>query len=241
MRLIVPLAFLVIVTLFLFINLGWWVHYYESTEDILPSDKNRGRQESTNNRQALDHVKENIKRENDEKQSTHHEASAQEVSRRKEVIREKQAAAAAEDEKLKIERYGLPSAQPLKQRKLPPANQKWTYHPGRSCQNYANDDAKTRTLEDSKIECFNNDACVAIECPAKRETDCTLRAHGNLVPYKHADCYLAEIGDDADKSIDGKRKIKLHSAYNALLKEYPFQAVRTNRGQTVNILSLIHI
>lgn len=112
----------------------------------------------------------------------------------------------------------------------------WELHPGKSCQNYANDDATPRTLRESKAACSKNDACVAIECPAGRQDSCTLRAIANLVPYVHSDCFTIHDGSDPYASKDGKRRIALNSKYHALLKEYPFQRVWTNTGLTVNIM-----
>lgn len=124
---------------------------------------------------------------------------------------------------------------------LPPvqAQEKWTFHKGKSCQNYANDDSTPRDLESSKRECLRNDACEAIECPSgSTNYGCTVRALGNLVPYAPVDCYVRKdtASDEEAKDGNGKRKMKLHPEYHNLLKEYPFQAVTNQKGKEVNII-----
>jgi len=108
----------------------------------------------------------------------------------------------------------------------------WKKHEGKSCQNYADGDATDRSLEDSKVACLANDACVAIECLHGRESSCTLRAVANMIDYEHADCYeMIEV--DRNGAVLSAR---VHPAYNSLLKEYPFQAVTTQSGNQVNII-----
>jgi len=109
----------------------------------------------------------------------------------------------------------------------------WKLHEGRSCQGYANDDSRMRTLEASKKACLKNEACVAIECDHDDvQRSCTLRADSNLVPYKQADCY-EQLEIDADGKI---LSIRVHPEYPKLIKEYPFQPVTNQFGQQVNII-----
>lgn len=108
----------------------------------------------------------------------------------------------------------------------------WNKHTGKSCQNYAEEHVTDRSLTASKVACLANEVCVAIECPHGSESSCTLRAIANLVDYAPADCYeLVEVRQDGRILT-----ARVHPAYNSLTKEYPFQAVRTQAGNEVNII-----
>lgn len=108
----------------------------------------------------------------------------------------------------------------------------WKLHEGKSCQNYADDDTRERSLTDAKAACRANEACVAIECPHGKESYCTLRAIANLVDYAPSDCY-EQIEMNNEGVIFTNR---VHPAYESLLKEYPFQAVTSQTGNRVNII-----
>jgi len=107
----------------------------------------------------------------------------------------------------------------------------WKKHEHRSCQNYAGEPI-SRSLEESKAACLENDACVAIECDHGSERGCTLRAIANVVPYDPADCY-----EEIEVNAEGKYvSIRVHPEYNNLLQQYPFQQVTTQTGNQVNII-----
>jgi len=108
----------------------------------------------------------------------------------------------------------------------------WQKHVEKSCQNYADGDSEERSLEDSKIACLKNDACIGIECPHGSVHSCTLRAVANLIDYTGSDCY-EKLEIDANGKVHTTR---VHPEYNRLLQEYPFQQVTTQSGNQVNII-----
>ena len=230
MRLSVPLTVLAVVATLLFVNLGWWVHYYE------PSD------EALNVQSSGSSSRDNAPSAARASSSPSHPARApaapvdNKLPRRVEVAAQtaRQAAAAAKDAALKREKYRVDSGrQPVAAGNARPADEaaksaaaaasamsvKWDLHVGRSCQGYADNDPTSRSLSDSKAACALNQFCVAIECPTGRQTGCTLREVGNLVPYKPVDCYLPHDDTDPNESKDGKRKIALHPEYMDMLRQ----------------------
>lgn len=105
------------------------------------------------------------------------------------------------------------------------------FHEGQSCQNYAEEPPVNRDLDAAKEACLKNDLCNAIECPHKSTGQCTLRVISNPIAYPPADCYV-KIDPENERA-------KVHPMYNALLKEYPFQEVRTQNGQQVRPSNLL--
>lgn len=120
----------------------------------------------------------------------------------------------------------------------------WKKHVGLSCQGYAEGDATSRSLSESKRVCPTNSECVAIECgpPSGDTSDCTLRSSANLVPWVNsqkkpmADCYV--LGDELDGhgDIQDQKSWKLHPVYEELIERRPFKPVRNQRGQNVNVI-----
>lgn len=231
MRLSVPLTFLAVVATLLFVNLGWWVHYYEPSDEAL-NVQSSGKSSRDNAPSAA---------RGSPSQSRVARAPAAPVDnkppRRVEVAAQtaRQAAAAAKDAALKREKYKVDSGrQPVAAGNARSAAEvansaaaaaasatsvKWDLHVGRSCQGYADNDPTSRSLSDSKAACALNQFCVAIECPTGRQIGCTLREVGNLVPYKPVDCYLPHDDSDPNESKDGKRKIALHPEYMDMLRQ----------------------
>lgn len=108
----------------------------------------------------------------------------------------------------------------------------WKKHTGKSCQNYVEHYAMERELEDAKKACLANDDCSSVVCPTGQTRSCTLRAVANLVDYAPEDCY-----EQLEVNPEGKVvSLRVHPAYNGLLKEYPFQQVSTQSGRQVNVI-----
>jgi hypothetical protein len=242
MRLAVPLGFLALVAGLLVINLAWWVHYYEPTSDVLNmhsasmDSRHRMDQPIRVGKQVPKQKNSNSRSSGDDKNPKNNRVNAgtgtkteRAKPRTVELQKSKQVKKNSKTE-LQSELNNLKNSRESNE------IEKWDLHIGRSCQNYANDDATVRNLEDSKIACSQNMACVAIECGTGRTSSCTLRSVSNLVPYTNTDCWVPHDTSDPDNSADGKRRIKLHPDYMKMLKQYPFQSVRTQNGQTVNIM-----
>jgi len=108
----------------------------------------------------------------------------------------------------------------------------WKKHSGKSCQSYANGDFIERSLEEAKVACEANSACVAIECPHEHLNMCTLRASPDPIDYAPADCY-----EKVEKEQDGSTlSTKLHPAISSLIEEYSFKPMLNQYGRRVNIV-----
>eukprot|EP00808_Paulinella_micropora_P026695 g73551.t1 len=116
------------------------------------------------------------------------------------------------------------------EKRLPPKMKEavWKLHEKQSCQGYVDDsDVQSHDLSLTKELCVRNMECHSVMCPHGQSWKCTLRKGINPVNYDEEDCYLL---------VAGPGRITLHPQYHALLKRYPFQAVYTDKGQTVNIM-----
>lgn len=136
----------------------------------------------------------------------------------------------AQEAKAAAAMLGLEPVKTTTGRSSTPEAVTWRKHPGKSCQNYLDDDSTDRSLADSKVICAEKEACVAVECPGRSEDGCTLRAVANFVDFPPVDCYekVALGGND--------NPTRVHPAYQELLQMYAFQQVTTQNGQQVNII-----